>query len=465
MARQIVECVPNFSEGRDAAKVHAIEAAIRATGVLVLRAEMDRDHNRSVITFAGSPDAVFQAALRAIEKAAELIDVSAHSGVHPRIGATDVVPFVPIEGVTLEDCAEMAHRAGDEVWRLLGIPVYFYEAAALRPERRNLEHIRRGNFEAAVREANIDPARAPDIGGPALHPTAGAVVIGARKLLVAWNINLRTTDLGIAQAIARKVRAANGGFPCVKALGLPLESRGLTQVSMNLTDFEVTPPHVVFEAVRAEARAAGVEIEGTEIIGLIPAKALTSAGAFFMSITDFEPGRVLENRLAEGLPPDELSLFLDRLSPPLSPAGGGSAAAAAGAMAAALGSKISRIAHLHDDFAAFRTWFTDAARADAAAFERLLMAQKGGVAEEVEIALAEAAQVPLDVAGKAAAMDELLAALFARIAAYLHSDITCARALSAAARDGAIATAQANVVAIRDAALRARLEEKLRTLK
>src|SRR5579884_2191205 len=274
MARQIIECVPNFSEGRDEAKVHRIERAIRDSGVLVLRTEMDADHNRSVITFAGPPDAVFQAALRAISEAARLIDLSQHAGVHPRIGAADVVPFVPIEGVTLEDCAKLAHRAGEEVWRLLHIPVYFYEAAALRPERRNLEYIRRGDFEAAARAALSDPERAPDVGGPGLHPTAGAVMIGARKLLIAWNINLRTEDLSIAKAIARKIRASSGGFPCVKALGLPLESRGLTQVSMNLTDFEVTPAHIVFETVHREAAAAGVEIDGTEIIGLIPARAL-----------------------------------------------------------------------------------------------------------------------------------------------------------------------------------------------
>src|SRR5581483_6900328 len=211
MARQIIECVPNFSEGRVAAKVAQIERAIRATGVPVLRTEMDADHNRSVITFAGSPDAVFQAALRAIEKAAELIDLSQHAGVHPRIGAADVVPFVPIEGVTLEDCAELAHRAGEEVWRLLRIPVYFYEAAALRPERRPLEFMRRGDFAAAARNAATDPERAPDVGGPSLHPTAGAVMMGARKLLVAWNINLKTPDLQIAKAIARKIRASNGG--------------------------------------------------------------------------------------------------------------------------------------------------------------------------------------------------------------------------------------------------------------
>jgi len=464
MARQIIECVPNFSEGRDGARVAQIERAIRATGVPVLRTEMDPDHNRSVITFAGTPEAVFQAALRAIEKAAELIDLSRHAGVHPRIGAADVVPFVPIQGVTLEDCAELAHRAGDEVWRLLGIPVYFYEAAALRPERRNLEYIRRGDFEAAAREALTNAERAPDIGGPALHPTAGAVMMGARKLLVAWNINLRTPDPGVAKAIARRIRASGGGFPNVKALGLPLESRGLAQVSMNLTDFEVTPPHVVFEAVKREAAAAGVEIENAEIIGLIPAAALEGAAAHFLKITDFTRDRVLENCLAKTLPADELSLFLDRLSPPLSPSGGGSASAAAGAMAAALGSKISRLAKVSDEFAQAMQWFIAASHRDAAAFEHVLMARKGGQPQQINAALCEAAEVPLEVAAQAAAVDALLAGLFDRVAERFRSDVTCARSLAAACRTGAVATARANIEDVHDREYRARLEEKLQTL-
>ncbi|HZU28222.1 MAG TPA: glutamate formimidoyltransferase [Bryobacteraceae bacterium] len=461
MARQLIECVPNFSEGRDEAKVRAIERSIRATGVLVLRTEMDPDHNRSVITFAGAPEAVFQAALRAIEQASELIDVSRHAGVHPRIGAADVVPFVPIEGMTLQDCAELAHRAGEEVWRLLGIPVYFYEAAALRPNRRNLEDIRRGNFEAARRQALEDPERAPDIGGPALHPTAGAVILGARKVLIAWNINLRTKDLTAAKAIARKIRASSGGLPCVKALGLPLESRGLTQVSMNLTDFEVTPPHIVFEAVATEAAAAGVDIEGAEVIGLIPAKALELAGVRLLRIADLDSSRVLEHRLDQELPPDELTQFLDRLSPPLSPAGGGSAAAAAGAMAAALGSKISRIARVADEFAEPMHWFAEAARRDPAAFENVLMARKGGRPEQIDAALTRAAEIPIEIAERAVALDSALEVLLHRAAERLRSDVTCARALASAARECALGTARANIAAIQDAALQAQLRTRL----
>ena len=284
MAHPLIECVPNFSEGRDAETVHAIEQAIRSvSGVMLLRSEMDPDHNRSVITFAGAPESVMEGALRAIAIAVERIDLRRHSGVHPRIGAADVVPFVPLQGATLEDCAAIAHRTGEAVWTKLGIPVYFYEAAAASPERAPLENVRRGGFE--------HPALAPDLGGPVLHPSAGACAIGARKLLVAFNVNLATTDLTIAKAIARKIRASSGGLPFVKAMGVPLSSRSLVQVSMNLTDFEQTPPRQVYEAVTQEAAAHGVSIAGTQIVGLIPRRA--AEGCDFVP-----PNQILENQLA-----------------------------------------------------------------------------------------------------------------------------------------------------------------------
>ncbi|HMD49534.1 MAG TPA: glutamate formimidoyltransferase, partial [Bryobacteraceae bacterium] len=238
MAGPLIECVANFSEGRDAATVAAIERAIRsAAGVVVLRSEMDTDHNRSVITFVGPPDAVAAGALRAIETAVERIDLRKHAGVHPRMGAADVVPFIPFQGATLDDCVAIAHETGEEVWNRLRVPVYFYEAAAMSPDRRLLENCRRGGFE--------NPRIAPDVGGPALHPSAGACIIGARKILIAFNVNLKTDDLQVARDIARKIRASSGGMPFVKALGLPLAKRGLVQVSMNLTDFEQTPLHRV----------------------------------------------------------------------------------------------------------------------------------------------------------------------------------------------------------------------------
>jgi glutamate formiminotransferase/glutamate formiminotransferase/formiminotetrahydrofolate cyclodeaminase len=275
--------VPNFSEGRDAETVHAIEQAIRSvSGVMLLRSEMDPDHNRSVITFAGAPEAVAEGALCGIAAAVERIDLRRHHGVHPRIGAADVVPFVPLQGATLEDCAAIAHRTGEAVWTKLGIPVYFYEAAAVTAERAPLENVRRGGFE--------HPSLAPDLGGPALHPSAGACAIGARKLLVAFNVNLNTTDLSVAKAIARKIRASSGGLPFVKAMGVPLLSRSLVQVSMNLTDFEQTPLRRAYEAVSQEASAQGVVIAGTQIVGLIPQQA--AEGCDFVP-----PNQILQNVL------------------------------------------------------------------------------------------------------------------------------------------------------------------------
>lgn len=292
MAGPLVECVANFSEGRDAAIVHAIEDAIASSaGVLVLRSEMDTDHNRSVITFAGPPAAVSEGALRGIAVAVERIDLRKHAGVHPRMGAADVIPFVPLEGATLADCVAIARRTGEEVWKRFHVPVYFYEAASMSPDRRLLENCRRGGFE--------NPSVAPDLGGPALHSSAGACIIGARKILIAFNINLATDDLSIARAIARKIRASSGGMPFVKALGLPLAGRGLVQVSMNLTDFEQTPLHVVFDAVEREAAARGVAVAGSEIIGLVPKKALEDAAAHYLKCENFESGLVLENRLAK----------------------------------------------------------------------------------------------------------------------------------------------------------------------
>jgi glutamate formiminotransferase len=253
---------------------------------------MDADHHRSVITFAGTPAAVSSAAVRCVAKAAELIDLNLHSGVHPRIGAADVVPFVPIEGISSSGCASLARDVARKIWENLKIPVYLYEDAARTPERRRLETIRKGNLT-------------PDFGGPELHPTAGAVVVGARKFLVAWNVHLNTSDVSIAKNIARTIRESSGGLPHVKALGLWLASRGIAQVSMNLTDFEVTPPHVVLDRIREECRRYGVEITGTEIIGLLPGRVLEMAAEASLQFENFTRSLVLEHRLNELLSTDE----------------------------------------------------------------------------------------------------------------------------------------------------------------
>jgi len=283
VAGQLIECVANFSEGRDAAIVKAIQSAIAAVpGLRVLRSEMDPDHNRSVITFAGAPEPVAAGALAGIKQAVERIDLRRHTGVHPRIGAADVVPFVPLENATLADCAALARRTGALVWNALQVPVYFYEAAASSPDRAPLENVRRGGFE--------NPALVPDLGGPALHPTAGACAIGARKLLIAFNVNLKTADLAIAKAIARKIRASSGGLPSLKAIGVPLLSRNLVQVSMNLTDFERTPLDQVLDTVRTEAAAHQVEIAGVQYVGLVPRKAIKDPASI-------DPSQVLEAQL------------------------------------------------------------------------------------------------------------------------------------------------------------------------
>ncbi len=296
--KQIVECVPNFSEGRDAAKVDAIVAAMREVpGVFLLDQSSDADHNRSVVTIVGDPQAVAEAAIRGVGKAAELIDMSRQTGAHPRVGATDVVPFIPVEGITLEECAELAREVGREIWNRYQIPIYFYEAAARRPERKNLENIRRGQFEGLREDVLRDPDRSPDIGEPRLHPTAGATAVGARTFLIAYNVNLNTPDVEIAKKIAKAVRFSSGGLRHVKAMGVFLAARNLAQVSMNLTDFEQTPVHRVFEAVKREAERYGTSIAGSEIIGLMPRRALEAAAEYYLQIENFSPARVLENHV------------------------------------------------------------------------------------------------------------------------------------------------------------------------
>jgi glutamate formiminotransferase len=296
----IIECVPNFSEGRDVQKVETIiRALLDGPDVYLLDKEMDADHNRCVITLVGTRESVGEAALRGIGKAAELIDLNQQQGAHPRLGATDVVPFIPISGVTLEECVRIAEWVAEEAWRRFKIPTYLYEAAARRPERKNLENIRRGQFEGVRQEVRTNPKRRPDFGEAALHPTAGATVVGARKFLIAYNINLNTPDVALAKAIAKKIRTSSGGFPCVKAMGVELKSRNLGQVSMNLTDFETTSITTVFDAVTREAAGHGVDVVGSEIVGLVPRQALEDAAVQYIKVENYHPQRVFENRLEQ----------------------------------------------------------------------------------------------------------------------------------------------------------------------
>jgi len=496
--RRLVECVPNFSDGRDPAKLDAIVVAIRAVpGAYVLDRTSDADHNRSVITMAGEPDAVREAAVRAVGRAAELIDLTHQTGAHPRVGATDVVPFVPIEGVTLEDCVALAKHAAREIWERYQIPVYLYEAAAQRPERTNLENIRRGQFEGLREEVLHNPDRAPDVGEPRLHPTAGATVVGARKFLIAYNINLNTPDVSIAKAIAKKIRFSSGGLPCVKAMGVDLRGRNLAQVSMNLTDFETTPVHRVFEEVKREAQSRGAGIAGSEIIGLIPRRAIEMTADYFLKIENFSSQMVLENRLEESLreaerkQPETLAEtvwpFLDAVARPKPAPGGGSVAALAGALAASLGQMVAGISRERKSLARHASLLTDAAAefqaasralaeaidSDAAAFEAVMTAYKLSKAtpEEarrreraVQQALARAVEVPLEVARKAATVFEQLGQLESMSGPSMLSDVRVGRLMAAAATRGALDNVAINLESVTDTTFTSRVREEARSL-
>jgi len=296
MSGPVVECVPNFSEGGDVRRVEAIVTAMRVEGVRLLDWSMDADHNRSVVTIAGAPGAVVEAAVRGVGKAVELIDLTRQEGVHPRIGAADVVPFVPVAGIKLEQCVLLARQAGLEIWRRYGVPVYFYESAAARPDRANLEDVRRGQFEGLRDAAGKEAASRPDLGGPGLHPTAGACAVGARKFLVAYNIFFDSSDVAIVRAIAREIRAASGGLKGVKAMGVMAQGRA--QLSMNITDFKATPISQVYSAVSKLASRHKVRLAEGEVIGLIPEAACERESEWMRLLSGFDPvSKILEHRL------------------------------------------------------------------------------------------------------------------------------------------------------------------------
>jgi glutamate formiminotransferase / formiminotetrahydrofolate cyclodeaminase len=499
--KRLIECVPNFSEGRDAAKVEAIVAAMRSVpGVYVLDHEMDADHNRSVVTLAGEPEAVGEAALAGAGKALELIDMTQHTGAHPRVGATDVVPFIPIEGVTIDDCVALARRVGLEIWKRYRIPVYFYEAAAMRPERVNLENVRRGQFEGLREDMKKGCEREPDVGDPKVHPTAGVTVVGARKFLVAYNVNLNTPDVGIANKIAKAIRFSSGGLRYVKSMGVDLKGRNLAQVSINLTDFEQTPMHRVYEIVKREAERYGAVPVGSEIVGLVPKKAIEMAADFFLQLENFSPAQVFENKLAaalSGAPPEmakdgKLAAlarpFLDAVATPSATPGGGSVAAFAGAAAAALGQMVaglsrkkkSQAAHvdrLSEELDALRHETEELATAidrDAASFDAVMAAFKlpQGNAEEtkkrdeaIQAATKTATEVPLEVAGRTVAVFERLVQLEAIAAASMRSDLQVGQMMAAAGAEGALANVEINLDGIVDAAYAASVRGKVATLR
>ena len=417
--QQIVECVPNFSNGRDPEIYEGIAAAIRGVrGVKVLDVSADADHNRSVITFVGTPAVVEEAAFRAIRLAAELIDLEVHEGEHPRIGATDVVPFIPVKGVTTEDCVDIARRLGQRVGEELDVAVYLYGHAAVRPERKKLSAIRKGEYELWKGEVGTDPARMPDF-GPAEAKPWGATVIGARPFLIAYNIYLNSDNADLADAIARDIRFIGGGLRFVQAKGFLVD--GKAQVSMNLTNFAKTPIHRVQEMVRREAARYGLSITEAELIGMIPQTALLDAAKYYLQLNEMEDGQVLELRLQEeednanDLTPFE---FVEATAAAKPTPGGGSVAALAGALAAALTQMVAgltagrkKYAEVNDEAEAIlqqagelREALTRAIGEDAAAFEAVMAAYRNKKlsdeerAEAIEAATIEAANVPLNVA-------------------------------------------------------------------
>jgi glutamate formiminotransferase len=470
MPSTLVECVPNFSEGRDPAKVDAIVEAMKIPGVYLLDREMDSDHNRCVITLVGEREAIQEAAIRGVGKASELIDLTKHRGAHPRMGATDVVPFIPIDGVTIEDCVAMARHVAAEISKRFQIPVYLYEAAAVTPERQNLENIRRGQFEGIRADIATNPARKPDFGECRVHPTAGATVVGARKALIAYNVFLNTPDVDIAKKIAKAVRFSSGGLRFVKGAGFLV--RGMAQVSMNLTDFEQTPVHRVFEFVKREAARHGVIPVSSEIVGLIPKKALEQAAEWFLQVENFDSSLVLENRLtavmsgkmAVGGLRAGVEPFIEQLAAPTATPGGGSAAAASGAMAAGLASMVASMSRGKKAYVQYESQLSEAiARltslreelksaidADAESYNVVMKAYKPAKespdgAAAIGAALKQATSVPLGVAEKAVEVSKIAATLSPITNPNMKSDLITAVALAKAALDGALANVEINL--------------------
>jgi len=487
MPSPLVECIPNFSEARRPEVVEAIIAAIAAAGVTVLDHHSDSDHNRTVVTYVGLPAEAEEAAFQGIRKAAELINLDGHTGSHPRIGATDVVPFVPLSGVSMEDCVAMARRLGERVGRELNIPVYLYEEAATQPDRIDLENIRRGQYEGLRAEIETQPERKPDFGPARLGP-AGATVIGARYPLVAYNVYLNTNNLTVAKAIAKGLRQSSGGYRYVKALGMLVE--GMAQVSMNLTNFSQTPVYRVVETIRREAARYGVNIHHSELVGLIPQEALIDSAVWYLQLNGFKADQILEQRLYAAASRSGAATclsFLDNLAAANPTPGGGSAAAHAGAMGAALVAMVARLTIGKKKYAAveaqmieilnqaerLRRELTAAIDEDSAAFEGVMASfklpkdtpeQRRVRAEAIEKATLRAAQVPLTVAQKSVEVMALAERTVALGNLNAISDGASAAAMARAALTSAGYNVRINLAGLADKAAGDTLLDQLWTL-
>ncbi len=469
------ECVPNFSEGRDEERIRRIVAPARAVaGVTVLDVERNADHHRCVVSLAGDGEALLDAVFRMIQVATATIDLTQHTGEHPRMGATDVVPFVPLGDATMPDAVRLAERLGERVAAELGIPVYLYAAAARRPERTDLAKVREGQFEGLRDAIRTDPARAPDFGPLHLHPTAGAVAIGARPVLIAYNVYLTTPDVAVAKRVAKAVRARDGGLPDVKALGFAIQERNRAQVSMNLTDYRVTPMPRAFEAVRREAARYGVGVEESEIVGLVPEDALFDAADYYLQLHAFDRAAILERKVraidADAPGHESIASFTRRLAARTPTPGGGSAAALAGALGAALGemvlaysidpaTPVAELTSARTELADGRHRFLQLVDEDAQSYEAVRAARRArkerpddaGALAAVVATLRGAASVPLETARRAVDLARALEAVRGATRTALASDLTTALALFRAATEGALANVEINLADLRAA--------------
>jgi len=487
MAR-LVECVPNFSEGRNQATVQAlVDAVASVTGVRVLSRAMDRDHHRSVLTFVGEPEAMIDAAFRAIRVATDLIDLRKHDGVHPCVGATDVVPFVPMRGTTMADCIRMAKRLGQRVGQELDIPVFLYERAATRPDHAALESVRRGGLEGLGFRLASDPDWSPDFGPARLHKTAGAIVIGARPPLIAYNVNLRSTDLTVARSIAKTIRQSSGGIPHLKAIGVELASRRMVQVAMNLTDYQVTPIHVAFEAVQAQAALHNVGIAGSEIIGLVPQAALVAAAVDALGLDHFDPAQLLETRIetafsSEGAgqvkptPPGptdlrrlSVSQLLDAIAAATPIPAGGAVAALVGALAGALGTMAARLSRQYATEHRLQEVgrrLRDLLQADGEAYRTFIEAAKLTRKDPnrptvLSSALHVATEIPLEIAERSAEAGVLLYAFSNKVKPPVGSDLKVGLLLAIAAGEAGLHTAKENLKVQPNQRLRQALSQRI----
>jgi glutamate formiminotransferase/formiminotetrahydrofolate cyclodeaminase len=475
--KPIVECVPNFSEGRRAEVVDALAAALTGAGARLLDSQLDAAHNRCVLSVAGEPEQVARGVLAAVAKAVELIDLRTHQGQHPRMGAADVIPFVPIAGITLEECVALSARVGESIASALHIPVYLYEQSARIPERRDLAHVRRGGFEVLRDEIRTNPERVPDFGPREVHPTAGATAVGARFPLIAYNVYLDTADAKVARAVARAVRHSSGGLRHVKALGFEIAERRQVQVSMNLTRFEETPIHRAFELVAFEARRYGARVVSSEIVGLVPQRALEASAEFYLRLEGFSARQVLENRLAETSPERETTPpagdFAAEVAAPTATPAGGSVSAHTAALAAALGQMVAgvtrrnprfhalerRMSDLEEKLAAARAFLEGLVRRDAAAYDEVMRARKlpkstaaerARRADAVERATRAATEVPLEIARAAGDLLPILEELLSVGSPSARSDAATGVLLAFAALKGARYNVLSNLPGLSD---------------